>query len=90
MPAVQESLETWVRFLGWEDPLGWGTQPTALFLPGESHGQWGLRATVQRLQSRTRPQCLSTAEHLAWKHNVFRTIQRTKKKVGRTEGPFQV
>ena len=28
--------ETWVRSLGWEDPLKKGMQPTAVFLPGES------------------------------------------------------
>ena len=32
-------LETWVRSLGWEDPLEKGTQlPTPVFRPGESHG----------------------------------------------------
>ena len=31
--------ETWVQFLGWEDPLEKEWQPTPLFLPGESHGQ---------------------------------------------------
>ena len=28
--------ETWVWSLGWEDPLEKGTQPTPVFLPGES------------------------------------------------------
>ena len=32
--------ETWVSFMGWEDPLEEGiVQPTSVFLPGESHGQ---------------------------------------------------
>ena len=31
--------ETWVRSLGWEDPLEKGM---AVFLPGKSHGQGGL------------------------------------------------
>ena len=32
--------ETWVQSLGQEDPLeGRAWQPTAVFLPGESHGQ---------------------------------------------------
>jgi len=31
-PAVQE---TWVRSLGWEDPLRRAWQPTQVFLPGE-------------------------------------------------------
>ena len=30
--------ETWVRPLGWEDPLEEGMAPTPVFLPGESHG----------------------------------------------------
>ena len=33
LPAVQE---TWVRSLGWEDPLEEGMAPTPVFLPGES------------------------------------------------------
>ena len=28
--------ETWVRFLGWEDPLEKSMAPTPVFLPGES------------------------------------------------------
>ena len=31
-----------VRFLGREDPLEEGMQPTPIFLPGESHGQRSL------------------------------------------------
>ena len=42
--------ETWVQFLGREDPLEEGMATTPVFLPGESHGQrslagcspWGL------------------------------------------------
>ena len=30
--------ETWVRFLGWEDPLEKGRLPTPGFWPGEFHG----------------------------------------------------
>ena len=30
--------ETWVPFLGWEDPPEEAWQPTPVFLPGESHG----------------------------------------------------
>ena len=33
--------ETWIQFLGWEDPLGKG-MGTPAFLPGESHGQKSL------------------------------------------------
>ena len=36
LPAMQE---TWVRSLGWEDPL---EKQMAVFLPGESHGQRSL------------------------------------------------
>ena len=32
-PAIKE---TWVQFLGWEDPLERAWQPTPVFLPGES------------------------------------------------------
>ena len=34
--------ETWVRFLGWEDPLEKEMATTPVFLPGESHGQSSL------------------------------------------------
>jgi len=34
LPAM---LETWGRSLAWEDPLEKEWQPTAVFLPGESH-----------------------------------------------------
>ena len=37
--------ETWVRSLGWEDPLEKGKAahklPTPVFWPGESRGLWG-------------------------------------------------
>ena len=36
LPAAQE---TWVQFLGQEDPLEKEMAPTPGFLPGESHGQ---------------------------------------------------
>ena len=39
LPAIQE---TWVRFLGQEDPLEKGMAPTPVFLPGEFHGQSSL------------------------------------------------
>ena len=35
LPAM---WETWVRFLGWEDPLEKGKQATPVFWPGEFHG----------------------------------------------------
>ena len=38
-PAMQE---TWVRSLGWEDPLEKEMAPAPVFMPGESHGQRSL------------------------------------------------
>ena len=37
--AVQE---TWVPFLGWEDPLEKDSKPTPVFLPGKSYEQRSL------------------------------------------------
>ena len=37
-------LETWVQFLGREDPLERKWQPTPVFLPGESHGPGRLQS----------------------------------------------
>ena len=34
--------ETWVRSLGWEDPLEKGKSPTPVFWPGEFHGLYSL------------------------------------------------
>ena len=42
-PAMQE---TWVRSLGWEDPLEKERQPSPVFCPGEFHGlysPWGCK-----------------------------------------------
>ena len=39
---VQETQETWVQSLGWEDPLGEEMVTPAIFLPGESHGKKSL------------------------------------------------
>ena len=41
-PAVQEMQEPWIQLLGGEDPLEAGTATTAVFLPGEYHGQRSL------------------------------------------------
>ena len=38
-PAMQES---WVQFLGWEDPLEEGMATHIVFLPGDPHGQRSL------------------------------------------------
>ena len=39
---MQEMQETWVRFLGWEDPWKRKWQATPVFLPGKFHGQRSL------------------------------------------------
>ena len=39
LSATQETQETRVQFLGWEDPLEEGMEPTPVLLPGESYGQ---------------------------------------------------
>ena len=39
LPAMRE---TWVRSLGWEDPLEKEMEPTPVLLPGESHGRRSL------------------------------------------------
>ena len=39
---MQETQETQVQSLGWEDPLEEDWQPTPVFLWGESHGQMSL------------------------------------------------
>ena len=46
-------LETWVQYLGWEDPLEKEWKSILVFLPGELHGQrilvgyslWGHKAS---------------------------------------------
>ena len=54
-PAI---WETWVRSLGWEDPLEKGRLPTPVFRPGEFHGlysPWGRKEsdTTERLSLST-------------------------------------
>ena len=39
---MQETEDVQVGYLGWEDPLEEGIQPTPVFLSGESHGQRSL------------------------------------------------
>ena len=41
---MQETQETWVQTLGWEDPLGEGTP---VFLPEKSHEQRSLVGYIQ-------------------------------------------
>ena len=47
-PAMHE---TWVRSLGWEDPVEKGMATTPLFLTGESHGQRSLAGYIQSMGS---------------------------------------
>ena len=42
LPTMQE---TWVRSLGWEDPLDKGMATHSSILPGKSHGQRSLART---------------------------------------------
>ena len=42
MPAMQETQETWVRSLGWEDALEKKMATHSSVLAGKSHGQRGL------------------------------------------------
>jgi len=42
LPTRQETQETWVQSLGWEDSLEEGTATHFSFLPAESHGQRSL------------------------------------------------
>ena len=42
-PVIQETMETWVRSLGWDDPLEEeNVNPLQYFLPEKSHGQRSL------------------------------------------------
>ena len=43
LPAM---WETWVPSLGWENPLEDDMVTHSVFLPGESHGQTSLQATI--------------------------------------------
>ena len=58
-PVMQE---TWVRSLGWEDPLKVGMATTPVFLPGESHRQEPGR--LQSMESQT------VGHDWATKHNT--------------------
>ena len=42
LPAIQESQESQVQSMGWEDPLEKNMVPTPVSLPGEFHGQRSL------------------------------------------------
>ena len=60
---MQETQETWVQSLGWEDSWGRKWQHTPVFLPGKFHGErslvdysaWGSKEsdTTQQLSTTT-------------------------------------
>ena len=57
-----------VRSLGWQDPWRRAWQPTPVFLPGESHGQRSLAATVHGIKkNQTWLEQYSTQAHILQK-----------------------
>ena len=52
MQEMQETQETWVRSLGWEDPL---EEEKSIFLPGKSHDRRAWWVTVHGVIN-SRPQ----------------------------------
>ena len=69
LPAV---WETWVRSLGWDDPLGKEWQPTPVFLPGEFQGQRSLEGYNpwgHKELDRTEQLTLSLSQYLTEQHN---------------------
>ena len=52
LPVMQE---TWVRSLGWKDPLRREQLPTPVFWPGEFHGQRSLAGYSPRIFKETHP-----------------------------------
>ena len=56
LPAM---WETRVRFLGEEDPLEKGWQPTPVFLPGEFHGQRSLAGYIHGVAELDKTETLS-------------------------------
>ena len=72
-PAV---WDTWVRPLGWEDPLEKGKLPAPVFWPGEFHGlyTWSFSATRFSSQeplpdaSDSWSRCVQQQSHLHWEN----------------------
>ena len=55
-PPMQETQETWVQFLGWEDPLDEGTATLSSILAWRIPGTeepYGLQFTVSQKESDT-------------------------------------
>ena len=71
--------ETWVRFLGWKDPLEKEMAVTLVFLPGKCHGPWSLVGycswghkeldTTERDFTFTLMECLLLLKGLPSKHS---------------------
>ena len=61
LPAIPETQEMWVQFLGLEDPLEEGMATHSVLLPGESHGlrslagysPWGCKESAMTEQLST-------------------------------------
>ena len=73
-PAMWES---WVRFLGWEDPLEKGQATTPVFWPGEIHGlssPWGRKES-------------DTTERLSLRFNILKAFQKFSR-ILETSTPF--
>ena len=63
LPPMQA---TWVRSLGWEDPLERKWQPTPVFLPGEFHGQRSLVGDSPRGERFGHDWATNTHTHMTW------------------------
>ena len=67
LPANSGRHETWVLFLGWEDPWRRKWQPPPVFLPGESHRRGAWWVTVHRVtMSQTQMKRPSTHANVKW------------------------
>ena len=73
-PAVQETRETQVRSLGWEDPLEEEMAATPVFLAGESHGWRSLAGYIVHGVAKSRTRLSVHVHTLPWKHLVFRRL----------------
>ena len=69
MVPVQGTLEIQVPTLGQDDPLRRVCQSTAVFLPGESHGQWSLAGYRPQGHSRIHLKQLSMHAQVATTDN---------------------
>ena len=71
---MQETWETWVQSLGWEDPLEKGMAPHSAFLPGKYQGQrslvgcnpWGCKESDKTVQLSTHKKGLYLISRSLW------------------------